>query len=60
MTKLAISRIVIGLQMAVVGSVTWLALDLARYYGGRMGFYFVSLLLFLFAFVGLAWLRKEV
>jgi hypothetical protein len=39
--------------------VTWLALDLARYYGGLMGFYIVGLLLLLFAFVGLALLRKE-
>jgi hypothetical protein len=60
MTELATSRIVIALLMAGVGSVTWLALDLARYYGGPMGFFIVGLLLLLFAFVGLAWLRKDV
>jgi hypothetical protein len=60
MTELAISRIIIAPQMAGVGSVTWLALDLARYYGGPMGFYIVGLSLLLFAFVSLSWLRNDV
>jgi hypothetical protein len=57
-----IARFRLRLMDVVAGEsarVTWLALDLARYYGGLMGFYIVGLLLLLFAFVGLALLRKE-
>ena len=55
---LTAKRIIIAGQLAAVGLVTWLMLESARSYGGRLAFYLLGSALLLTAALGLFFLRK--